>query len=364
VEIRYENVGKHFEGVDALSDFSVTVPDGSFLVLLGPSGCGKTTAMRIAAGLELPTAGRVYIGDRDVTDLSPRDRDIAMVFQSYALYPHMRVRENIAYPLKIRKVSKAEVEERVTRVAEVLDLMPYLDRRPRQLSGGQRQRVALARAMIRQPVGFLMDEPLSNLDAQLRSHMRTEIKRLQREFSVTTLYVTHDQVEAMTMADNVAVLRHGLLQQLATPQVLYAEPANTFVATFVGSPPMNILQGVVQEGTFRCMAGSFASPAVHNGEVQAGFRPESVTLVDPTSETADLRLAVYAVEPLGNEVIAAFQFEGQLLHARLSPDVELAVGQNVGMRVDPRKTHLFHADSGERISSTRSSAQSLEKEWA
>jgi multiple sugar transport system ATP-binding protein len=364
MEIRYEGVGKEFEGTSALSDFSVTVPDGSFLVLLGPSGCGKTTAMRIAAGLEDPTSGRVWIGERDVTRLPPRDRDIAMVFQSYALYPHLKVYDNIAYPLRVRKIPKAEISERVQRVAEALDLVPYLQRRPRALSGGQRQRVALARSIIRQPVAFLMDEPLSNLDAQLRSQMRVEIRRLQREHSVTTLYVTHDQVEAMTMADNVAILRHGVLQQLAPPQVLYSEPVNAFVATFVGSPPMNIVNGTVADGRFTCGAGSVLAPVEHRGPASLGFRPESVTLADPAAPEADFRSTVYAVEPLGNEVIASFRVDEALVHARLPPDVDLVVGQNCGLRIDPRKTHLFDVASGERIT-TRSAPSALrDKELA
>ncbi len=350
LQIRFDDVSKRFEGVEALANFNVDVPDGSFLVLLGPSGCGKTTAMRIAAGLEQPTSGRVYIGERDVTSVPPRGRDIAMVFQSYALYPHMKVGENIAYPLRIRGVSKEEIASKVDRVAKVLDLEPYLERKPRQLSGGQRQRVALARAIIRQPVAFLMDEPLSNLDAQLRIQMRTEIKRLQREFAVTTLYVTHDQVEAMTMADQVAVLRHGHLQQLAPPHLLYSEPANVFVAKFVGSPPMNILGGnVSNEGIVTpagTITGNFGSVS---GPVQVGFRPETVTLVDTTSDQAQLQGVIYSLEPLGNELIVAVKAGDDIIHIRVSPDLELQVGQNVGLHIAEKKIHLFTSDEGTRI---------------
>ena len=224
------------------------MPDGAFLVLLGPSGCGKTTALRVLAGLEVPTAGTVHIGDRDVTRMQPRDRDVAMVFQSYALYPHMTVAENIGYPLRIRGLSKADQRAGVQRVAESLEIPHLLDRRPRHLSGGQRQRVALARAIVREPSVFLMDEPLSNLDAKLRTSMRGEIKRLQKRLGTTTLYVTHDQAEAMTMADLVAVMREGELQQLAPPDEIYDRPANRFVATFVGNPPMNVLDGRVDDG--------------------------------------------------------------------------------------------------------------------
>ena len=243
MDVRYERICKTFGLMDAVTDLDLHVPDGAFLALLGPSGCGKTTALRILAGLEQPTSGRVLIGDRDVTDLQPKDRDVAMVFQSYALYPHKNVADNIAYPLRVRKVPREQRQERAAEVARMLDIDGLLDRMPQQLSGGQRQRVALARAIIREPQAFLMDEPLSNLDAQLRLQMRAEIKRLQRDLGTTTVYVTHDQVEAMTMADLVAVMRHGRLQQLAPPGEVYARPANLFVAQFCGSPPMNVLDG-------------------------------------------------------------------------------------------------------------------------
>ncbi len=247
-EVSYRGVEKRFDAQSlALRSLDLDVPDGAFLVLLGPSGCGKTTALRVLAGLELPTAGTVHIGERDVTRMQPRDRDVAMVFQSYALYPHMTVAENIAYPLRIRGLSKADQRAGVGKVAESLEIPHLLDRRPRNLSGGQRQRVALARAIVREPSVFLMDEPLSNLDAKLRTSMRGEIKRLQKRLGTTTLYVTHDQAEAMTMADLVAVMREGELQQLAPPDEIYDRPANRFVAAFVGNPPMNMLEGTVGE---------------------------------------------------------------------------------------------------------------------
>src|SRR6476659_1672223 len=260
MDVRYQNVGKVFSGVPALIDLDLEVPDGKFLALLGPSGCGKTTALRILAGLETPTSGRIYIGDRDVTELAPKDRDVAMVFQSYALYPHKNVADNIAYPLRVRKIDKRDRELRVGKVAELLSITPLLGRMPRQLSGGQRQRVALARAIVREPRAFLMDEPLSNLDAQLRLQMRIEIKRLQRELATTTLYVTHDQVEAMTMADMIAVMHDGRLQQLATPADLYAHPVNLFVARFCGSPPMNVLEGDGAGAAFTHPLGTLALP--------------------------------------------------------------------------------------------------------
>src|SRR5262249_46778494 len=249
-DVRYEGVEKRFEPVVALEPLDLHVADGSFLAFLGPSGCGKTTALRLLAGLERPTAGRILIGNRDVTFAATKDRDIAMVFQSYALYPHLKVADNIGYPLRVRKVERAERAKQGRKGPELLGREDYLERRPGQLSGGQRQRVALARAIIRRPQAFLMDEPLSNLDAQLRLQMRIEIKRLQRELAATMLYVTHDQVEAMTMADRIAVMHKGRLQQLASPAELYARPANLFVATFCGSPPMNILAGEIADGAF------------------------------------------------------------------------------------------------------------------
>jgi multiple sugar transport system ATP-binding protein len=351
VQVRFEQVTKRFDQNCVLAELDLSIPDGDFLVLLGPSGCGKTTALRIAAGLEAPTSGRVFIGDRDVTELPPRARDIAMVFQSYALYPHLRVRENIGYPLRVRKMDKAVIHQEVDRVAEALGLGDHLDRKPRHLSGGQRQRVALARAIIRNPAAFLMDEPLSNLDAQLRVQMRTEIKRLQQDLSATTLYVTHDQVEAMTMADRIAVLRDGLLQQLAPPLVLYAQPANTFVARFVGSPPMNILAGSVSEGVFRCTAGTMdVPPATPRGDVQIGFRPEAAIMTDPTDEASQLQLPVYATEPLGNEMIVAFRIGDDFLNLRVPADAPVEVGQNFGIRVPAGRLHVFDSQSGQRVS--------------
>jgi multiple sugar transport system ATP-binding protein len=351
VEIRFERVTKTFDQNCVLAELDLTVGDGDFLVLLGPSGCGKTTALRIAAGLEEPTGGQVYIGDRNVTALPPRARDIAMVFQSYALYPHLKVRDNIGYPLRIRKQPKDQIAREVDRVASALGLADYLDRKPRHLSGGQRQRVALARAIIREPAAFLMDEPLSNLDAQLRVQMRLEIKRLQHDLGTTTLYVTHDQVEAMTMADRIAVLRDGLLQQLAPPLELYSQPANTFVARFVGSPPMNILPGSVGDGGFRCEAGSLSVPAgTPAGEVLLGFRPEAAVLTGPGSQAGQLQLPVFAVEPLGNEMIVAFKAGEEFLNVRVPAGAPVAVGQNCGIGVPTAQLHFFSSQSGLRDS--------------
>src|SRR5207248_7724083 len=248
-ELTLSHVGKVYgDGTRAVTDLSIDISDGALMVFVGPSGCGKTTALRMVAGLESMTEGEVCIGDRVVNDLPPRDRDVAMVFQSYALYPHMTVRENIGFSLRLRKMPKAELNRRVEEAAELLGLSAHLDRKPRNLSGGQRQRVAMGRVIVRQPQAFLMDEPLSNLDAKLRVQMRAEIGRLQRDLKVTTIYVTHDQTEAMTLGDRVAVLRGGELQQLAPPQVLYDRPANLFVAGFIGSPAMNAIEGQLERG--------------------------------------------------------------------------------------------------------------------
>jgi multiple sugar transport system ATP-binding protein len=349
VNVRYEQVAKTFAGVSALVGLDLEVPDGKFLALLGPSGCGKTTALRILAGLEEPTSGSVFIGDRDVTRLAPKNRDVAMVFQSYALYPHKNVADNIGYPLRVRKVAKDERARQVGQVAEMLGIEGLLDRTPRQLSGGQRQRVALARAIVRRPHAFLMDEPLSNLDAQLRLQMRVEIKRLQRELGVTTLYVTHDQVEAMTMADVVAVMRLGELQQLASPAELYARPANLFVARFCGSPPMNVVEGRIEDGRFRHAAGALDVPGrAAAGAVTLGFRPESATLVEPGA-AGSLPAEIYAVELLGNETLVALRVGEDVVNVRAAADFHGAVGTPVGLHPDPSHIHLFDPESGDAL---------------
>ncbi len=345
MDVRYEGVSKTFGTAQALIDLDLHVPDRTFLALLGPSGCGKTTALRILAGLEEPSSGRVYIGPREVTSLQPKDRDVAMVFQSYALYPHKNVADNIAYPLRVRKMPKQERRGRVETVARMLSIDGLLDRTPRQLSGGQRQRVALARAIVRQPQAFLMDEPLSNLDAQLRLQMRMEIKRLQRELGVTTLYVTHDQVEAMTMADLVAVMRDGELQQLAPPADLYAHPANLFVARFCGSPPMNVLEGEVAGGAFRHPAGTLPLGAdVHRGPVKLGFRPEHAAVLAAGAPDA-LPGEVYVVEPLGNETLVAVKVGDEVINVRAAAGFDAPIGQACAVRADPAHIHLFDPQS-------------------
>jgi multiple sugar transport system ATP-binding protein len=348
-EVSYRAVEKRFDQQTlALRSLDLDVPDGAFLVLLGPSGCGKTTALRVLAGLELPTAGTVHIGERDVTRMQPRDRDIAMVFQSYALYPHMTVGENIAYPLRIRGLSKADRRAGAAKVADSLEIQHLLDRRPRHLSGGQRQRVALARAIVREPAVFLMDEPLSNLDAKLRTSMRGEIKRLQKRLGTTTLYVTHDQAEAMTMADLVAVMRDGELQQLAPPDEIYDRPANRFVAAFVGNPPMNVLDGAVDAATHSFALGEqrlelgaeLGSACASAGATAIGIRPEDVEIV-PQGDAGSLAGEIYVVEPMGNETLVDVRLGDQRLMARATREFAAPIGSPIGVRVALKSACFF-----------------------
>jgi multiple sugar transport system ATP-binding protein len=365
-------------GFHAVHKLSLDIQDGEFLVLVGPSGCGKSTALRMIAGLESITSGTLQIGDADVTNLEPKDRDIAMVFQSYALYPHLTVRENIAFPLKIRKMDKAEIDTRVNEAATILELNENLDRRPGQLSGGQRQRVAMGRAIVRQPKAFLMDEPLSNLDAKLRVQMRSEISRLQRTLKTTTVYVTHDQVEAMTMGDRVAVLSAGYLQQVDTPQNLYDHPDNVFVASFIGSPQMNLFSGsfrlagdggVVQLGSqqLRVTAAIMeARPALrgYDGKsVTVGIRPEDIEDAAMQPGATDvLQGIIENREGLGSEVIlyskvdaqqaaGAVSETGGMFVARVEPHSKLQVGDNGSFAVNVDKIHLFDGESGLAIRS-------------
>ena len=304
--VQYQVVEKAFGSFKALRGLDLALPDRTFLALLGPSGCGKTTALRLLAGLDTPTAGRILIGDRDVTRLQPRDRDIAMVFQTYALYPHMTISDNIAYPLRIRKLSPDACRRKIAEVSAALEIDRLLDRYPRQLSGGQRQRVALARAIVRDPAAFLMDEPLTNLDARLRLTMRGEIKRLCNGLNATTLYVTHDQAEALTMADLIAVMHGGELQQLAPPNEIYDRPANRFVATFLGNPPMNVLRARVDQGGLHVRGVTIPLDPTRRdaciaGEVaEMGARPEDLSLVEVDVPGA-LPGEVYVVEPMGHE---------------------------------------------------------------
>ena len=352
--ITLDGVSKSFGDFEALRTLNHEVHEGEFVSILGPSGCGKTTLLRMLAGLEHPTKGTISIGGDVVTNKSPSERNIAMVFQSYALYPHMTVAGNIEYPLKKRKVPKAERAERVKAAAEMLQLEELLGRKPKELSGGQQQRVALGRAVVRNPAVFLMDEPLSNLDAKLRSHMRAELIQLHRRIGRTMIYVTHDQLEAMTMSSRIAILNAGQLQQLATPAEIYAKPANEFVAGFIGNPPMNLVDGKLdsegminvfgkQSWRFSFVAESDSVPA---GEqpVRIGFRPEDIGLADDGDEA---RVAI--VEPTGHEVIVVFELHGENVIGRMSPEDELAVDDVVRLKPRVDRIHVFSASDGARI---------------
>lgn len=384
-EINFDRVVKVYPGGNtAVQDFSLQVADGEFMVLVGPSGCGKTTALRMIAGLEEVSDGTISIGGRVVNNVLPKDRDIAMVFQNYALYPQMTVAQNMGFALKIRNVAKDEIARRVAETAKILRLSEYLDRRPKALSGGQRQRVAMGRAIVREPQAFLMDEPLSNLDAQLRVEMRTEISRIQRLLGVATIYVTHDQTEAMTMGDRVAVMRGGVLQQVATPEDLYDHPANSFVAGFIGSPPMNLLSATVVEveGALSARFGdqSVAVPghyreSHHLSEyltrpLLLGVRPEDLVLATPGVE-GRFSATVTLREALGSEILAHLNFGGEdaivsdevaaaspgahssRIVARLGARAQVVVGERLELTLNPERLHFFDTSTGVTLARTR-----------
>lgn len=340
--VELKSLSKHYGSFVALAQLDLKVEDGSFLVLLGPSGCGKSTTMRLIAGLDEPSGGDIVIDGQRVNDVPPRDRNLAMVFQNYALYPHMSVEENICYPLKVKKVPLAQRRDKVQKVAELVELGDLLHRRPAELSGGQRQRVALARAIIKRPQLFLMDEPLSNLDARLRTVMRAELKHLQRELAITTIYVTHDQVEAMTLADEVVVLNEGHIQQIGTPAQIYASPANTFVASFIGSPPMNLLPGEIVDGKFRHSSGEFAVATAPHREVTLGIRPEDIRLGSVAD--ADLVGAVYSAELLGDAALVNVRLGELRVTAKVTPEENPADNTTVGLNFRRDKILLFAAD--------------------
>jgi multiple sugar transport system ATP-binding protein len=354
--VTFDHMYKRYsEDVVAVNDLNLEIGDGEFICLVGPSGCGKTTALRCVAGLEEISDGRLLIGDRVVNNVAPKDRDIAMVFQSYALYPHMTVYDNLAFGLKLRKMNKGEIDRRVKEGAAILGLERFLDRKPRALSGGQRQRVALGRAIVREPSVFLMDEPLSNLDAKLRVQTRAEIARLHHRLGTTTIYVTHDQVEAMTMGDRIAVMRDGLLQQVGTPQELYDHPVNVFVAGFIGSPAMNFAttksegKDLVFGGSKLVLTGEQARAAdsrPDGAQLLIGFRPEHIELANgQAGSTVRFPATVDVVEYLGNEVLIHAQTEGSEIVAVLPSDRKVAVGDNIQMAVPMEKLHIFDPDS-------------------
>ena len=334
-QITFEHVTKSFDATTAVNDLSIRVADGEFLVLVGPSGCGKTTALRLLAGLEHVSSGRVLIGDRVVNNVAPGARDVAMVFQSYALYPHMTVYDNLAFSLRNRRLNRDEIDRRVDTAAQMLELDDLLRRKPKQLSGGQRQRVALGRAIVREPAAFLMDEPLSNLDASLRVQTRAEILKLQKRLGTTTIYVTHDQVEAMTMGDQIAVMNLGILQQTGTPEELYTNPANLFVAGFIGSPSMNFLPGGII--------------GVGSSNQIVGFRPEHIKIADGSDGHASWEAAVDVVEYLGDEQIVHLRMKDEALVAKLPVEPRIKRGQQLTFSVPLQSVYLFDAETKEAL---------------
>ena len=347
--VTLKNITKSWGDFTAVNDISLSIHDQEFLVLLGPSGCGKTTTMRMVAGLEEPSKGDIYIGSKRVNDELPKDRDVAMVFQNYGLYPHMSVYENIRYPLKVRKVPKSEHEDLVRKTAVKVELGNLLNRRPRELSGGQRQRVALARAIVRAPTVFLMDEPLSNLDAKLRVNMRAELKHLQHELRITTIYVTHDQIEAMTLADRVAVMDNGIISQLDTPERIYNDPDNLFVAGFIGSPSMNLLKGNMEEGKFLHSGVSVKADFGSNQDVTLGIRPEDLELT--SAKNADCSGRVYSFELTGESTLVTVQLADDRLTIRGPNEYRVAIDETVGIRFNLEKCYLFDSESKQRIRS-------------
>ncbi len=356
--VTFEKAQRWYPGADspAVPGLDLEIGDGEFMVLVGPSGCGKSTSLRMLAGLEEVTEGKIFIGDRDVTTTPPKDRDIAMVFQNYALYPHMSVADNMAFALKMAKVSPDERKRRVDDAAKILGLTDYLDRKPKALSGGQRQRVAMGRAIVRSPQVFCMDEPLSNLDAKMRVQTRTDIAKLQADLGVTTVYVTHDQVEAMTMGDRVAVMKDGYLQQVDTPLKLYDRPKNLFVAGFIGSPQMNLLEAVASEG--QAKVGDYLVPVDEaaskrmNGRITVGVRPEAWRLVSAEEQGMPVRVTV--VEELGADafVYGSSGIEGtpSNIIVRVSGRDHVRKGETIHVTTDPHNVHVFDTDTGDRLS--------------
>lgn len=357
-EVEFRGVTRRYPGgVVALNGLDLTIADGEFLILVGPSGCGKSTALRLLAGLDKPTSGEIRIGGRVVNTLGPGQRDIAMVFQNYALYPHMSVYRNLAYGLRQRRTPRAEVERRIRETAALLQIDELLDRKPGQLSGGQRQRVAMGRALVRQPQAFLLDEPLSNLDAKLRNQVRGDLKRLHRELPVTSIYVTHDQVEAMTLGDRLCVMAGGEVQQIGTTDDIYNRPANTFVAAFMGSPPMNLMPGVIRNGTLHIGGVAVTTVPSPDGPVTVGARPEHLELHDRHAEGV-VPARVDFVEPLGSHVLVTALVEAGDGDGRTAPSetraivhapagTDLAAGTRIGLRLPPQRTYFFDAESGD-----------------
>ncbi len=362
--LELRNVQKNYGNsqIATLKDIALKIDAGEFLILVGPSGCGKSTLMNCIAGLENITGGEILVDGEDISQASPKDRDIAMVFQSYALYPTMSVRDNIAFGLKMRKVPAAKIEEEVARVAKLLQIEPLLERKPSQLSGGQQQRVAMGRALARRPKIYLFDEPLSNLDAKLRVEMRTEIKLMHQRLKTTTVYVTHDQIEAMTLGDKVAVMKDGVIQQFGTPHEIYNNPANLFVASFIGSPPMNFVSLRIRQrdgrwvGVLNSEKGSCELPlpitsdeGLRDRELILGIRPEQIGLSNGSAADLSLLVDIEVVEPTGPDTLVVFALNQVKACCRLAPDQAPRVGETLNLQFDPRKVLLFDAQSGERL---------------
>lgn len=345
-QIELMNVSKRWGNFIGVDNFNLTIADEEFLVLLGPSGCGKTTMMRMIAGLEEASEGDIVIDGKVVNDLEPKDRDIAMVFQSYGLYPNMNVYENIRFPLKVRKIDHKTHDARVRKAADMVELGEFLHRKPAELSGGQRQRVALARAIVREPNVFLMDEPLSNLDAKLRVSTRAQIKNLSHELKVTTIYVTHDQIEAMTLADRVVVMKQGVVQQVGTPTDIYDNPANTFVAGFIGSPAMNLLKGTMKDGCFSGDNVKISGFSAADGPITLGFRAEDAA-VSPS--VGSINATVYTMELLGDATMIAVKAGGALVSVKANKDYRAKIGDQVSISVPQEICHLFDPSTGARI---------------
>jgi len=342
-DVKIHEIRKSYGAVEVIHGLNIDIADGEFLALVGPSGCGKSTLLRMIAGLEPINGGTIAIGERVVNNLPPSERDIAMVFQTYALYPHKSVAENMGFALKVAKADKAEIDRRVKEAAEILSLTEYLDRKPRHLSGGQRQRVAMGRAIVRDPQVFLFDEPLSNLDAKLRIQMRTEIKELHQRLKTTTVFVTHDQIEAMTLADRIVVMQAGRIEQVGTPLELYDKPTNEFVATFIGAPSMNLLAAEISGGKVSIGNLTFDGPA-GSGKAKLGVRPEHLILSDD-----GLPMRVKVVEPTGAETMVFLRYEGQDVTAIFRERHAFTTGQTIHLKPDPNHIHIFDADTGVRL---------------
>lgn len=366
MSLRIENLTKNYGNVKALDNFSLEVNSGEFMVLLGPSGCGKTTVVRCIAGLVDPTAGQIYIGDQLVNQLAPKDRDVAMVFQNYALYPHMNVYDNIAFPLKMRKIPKQQIKDKVRNVSQLLDIGNLLNRKPKELSGGQMQRVALGRALVREPKVFLMDEPLSNLDAKLRTYMRYEIKKLQQKIGITTLYITHDQIEAISMADRIVVMNSGIVQQIGTPEKIYKEPANIFVADFVGSPSMNFLKcNIIESDNNNITIGSNGTQIQFpikklplklpfESNIIIGIRPRDTLFVNNDFNGIKVKGKISFTELLGEDSLVEIKIgiDESIKVASTDPNLDFTIGKDVTIGMPCNKIHFFEPRTGNRLQTT------------